>query len=286
MTRRLAILLLLLLALGGALPASAAEQPRVVEVEVGRSGFNGDPNLILTVEEGELVEFRFRYADGDLARDNPHVMMIEGLDLETGRIDQANAESVLRVRPEKTGTYILRCTVTCEGHEFLQTAKVRVVGAGGGAAGGEPLATTINMATVPPSRPGGEAEVRAMVATEAGAPLEGVMVEFSVRTTFITTGLMRLGEARTNGAGEAVLRFKPNRGGNQTVVARYAGSGRYLGSDKAFNLAVPEMELTYLREVKPLVPVLGFWLFWLILGGIWLTYLFIFLQLGLVTRDS
>lgn len=286
MNRVLAILLFLLLAVGSALPAAAAEQARVVDVEVSQYGFNGDPNLILTVEEGELVEFRFIYGDGALAKDNPHVLSIEGMDLDTGRIDRANAQSVLRIRPEKTGTYTLRCTVTCEGHEFLQTAKVRVVAAGAGTSGAQPVATTIQMATVPPAKQGEEAVLRAQLTTETGAPIEGVMVEFSVKTTFVTTGWMRVGDARTDASGVAALRFKPNRGGDQTVQARYAGSGRYLGADKAFNLAVPLMNLTYEKGVRPLIPGLGFWLFWLLLGGIWSTYFFVFVQLGLVTRDS
>jgi hypothetical protein len=285
---RFGLVALLSLLLSGGAPALAAAEPtepRVIEVSVSQWGWNDDPELILTVEEGELVEFRFSYGDGDLADDNPHVMIIERTGLESGLLSRENPLVTLRFRPETVGTHTLQCIAPCHGHEQLKTGRVRVVPVGATLAGIEPVTTSIRLATVPPSHPGGEAEARAAITTEEGVPLEGVTVEFAVRTTFMMSGWLPLGRARTDASGEAVLRFAPNRGGDQTIRASYAGSTRYLGADRTLNLAVPDLELTYAGAREPLIPGLGFWLLGVIVAGIWLTYAFVVQQLGRLATD-
>lgn len=286
MTRLVARLLLLALVLALVVPAAhGAEDPRVIKVDVSRYGWNGDPNLIITVEEGELVELLFTYGDGDLAVDNPHVMRIEGLNLESGDLSLTNPTTAIRFRPEKTGTYALKCVITCEGHDLLTSGRVRVVAAGGAAAGVEPQATSVRVTTSPPPVPGGQAEVRARATTGAGVPLEGVVVEFALRTTFLISGWMELGQARTGADGEAVFRFTPTAGGDQTVRARYAGSGRYLGAERSSAITVPPVPLPHRAEGGGLIPGLGFWLLGVVVGGVWLTYLLILYQLRLVSLD-
>jgi hypothetical protein len=271
----------------GVLAGPPPTEPRVIEVDVSRWGWNDDPDLILTVEEGELVEFHFTYGDGDMADDNPHAMMIDGTGLETDAIDRENPLTVLRFRPEAIGTHTLQCTVLCEGHERLKAGRVRVVPAGAAASGIEPTVTTLALTTVPPPTATDRAEVRALLTMAGGFPLEGVMVEFDVRTTFMMSGWLGVGRARTDANGEALLAFAPNRGGDQTVRARYAGSTRYLGAERTVNLSVPEMALVYDsgRGVRPLIPGLGFWLFWTLVGGIWLTYAFVVNQLRQLASD-
>lgn len=285
---KLLVLFLAILLAACTWPASAAAGdggPRVIEVEVSRWGFNGDPNHLITVEEGELVEFHFTYGDGDMEQSNPHVMMIEGTGLESGLIDQDNPVTTIRFRADNVGTHTLQCVVPCEGHELLKTGRVRVVPPGAGVAELEPETTGIKVAAVPPSTQGEGAEVRALLTTAGGSPLEGMLVEFAVRTTFMMSDWMEVGRARTDAGGEAVLRFEPNRGGNQTVRASYAGSSRYVGSEGMMSLAVPEMALAYHQANRPLIPGLGFWLLWLVIGGIWLTYALVVLQLRQLSLD-
>jgi hypothetical protein len=280
--------LLLASALGAssALAQAPVPEARVIDVDISRWGFNGDPDLILTVEEGELIELRFLYGDDTLDESNPHVMLIEGLNLESGLLDAQHRQTTIRFRPETIGTHKLRCIVPCHGHDQLDGGRVRVVPAGVAAAGIEPVVTAIALTATPPETAGHPAEVRARVtAGGGGTPLEGVTVEFAVRTTFMMSGWLVVGYARTDATGEAVLVFQPNRGGDQTVRARYAGSTRHLGVERTHNLAVPELVLTYGRETAPLVPGLGFWLLALVVGGIWFTYAFVAFQLRQLAND-
>lgn len=276
--RSLAVLLLVFFLVGAWMGSAAAQSsPKQIVIDVSQHGWNNDPNAIFTVEEGEPVEFVFNYGDGDLSIDNPHVMMIEGTNVESGQLNRANPKQVMRFVPEKTGTFSLQCKITCTGHGNLGSGRIRVVAAGSG--GAQPLETAIALVTVPPKAAGELAEVRAKVTTATGAPVEGVTVDFSVRTTFVISEWMPVGQARTGPSGEAVLRFRPNRGGDQTVRAYYAGSGRYVGAEKTLNLAVPEMQPVYNQPDGLHIPGFGFWLLWLIVGVIWATYLLIFFNL-------
>ena len=278
MIRKLLVALVLVLV---ALPltALAAEaSPRVFELKVGNRGFNEDPNLTLTAEAGEMVELHLIYDDMDLPHENPHQIAVEGTNVESTILDPGHPTATLRFRAEKVGTLTLACKISCTGHDRLN-ARLNIVPFGGAGSAVKPESTSLALITKAPPTPDGKAEARAKVTTDTGAPVEGVTVQFTVRTTFVIADWLPVGEARTNAQGEAMLLFRPNRSGDQTVRARFEGGGRYQGSEKAMNLAAGQVQSTYASVPGLHIPGLGYWLLWTVLGVIWTTFGIVFFNL-------
>lgn len=284
--RRLAALLVALLLLLAAHPGLAAEAPpRVIELKVNSSGFNGQPKLTLVAEEDEMVELHLTYDDMELPEENPHQISIMGTDIESPVLDREHPTAVLRFRAGKVGTIqAIACKLVCDGHDNLN-ATLRIVpfGSAGGAAA-QAQETQMALTTKPPATPEGKAELQATL-TAGGSPLEGVEVNFLVRTTFVIVDWMKIGTARTDEKGRAVFQFKPNRSGDQTVQANFEGSGRYKSVEMAVSLAAGNVTSDYVPDTGFHIPGFGFWMLWVILGGIWLIFGYIMLQFRLIAAN-
>ncbi len=115
---------ILVAAVSCAQPQQAEEPPPQggIRIEVSRNGFDQTPGEFrLEVEQGQEVEITFVYGDKDFSQNNPHIIAIPDLGIETGVLDQENTEKTLRFTASNTGEVRFMCTdITCAGHPNLQ----------------------------------------------------------------------------------------------------------------------------------------------------------------------
>jgi plastocyanin len=263
---------MLLVALMG-WPAHAAAQGAgdVYRVRVVASERGFDPPVV-DVPEGQLIELTFVYGDTHLHEDNPHVMFIEGLNIESGEISRSKPETTVRFTAEKSGRIRYVCKLYCTGHERMQDGilNVRPIGAGGGAAVAQPV--NLRMAASSPDVVGARVLLRAELGTTDGTPLEGITVRFEQQATLVTPGWVTLGTARTDGRGAATLEYLPfGTPGDQPVRAVFEGSARYEPAAAAAMLKVAEVLPAWHAPVEPRFGDVRYWLLVAGVGGVWLT---------------
>lgn len=110
--------------LGGG-PLEAAKNREVV-ITVSRHGFNGARDYVLEVNEGETITIVFRYGDNDLSENNPHRMVIRGVNEKSAVIDESNPETVMVFTAANVGEMRLICFIPCTGMKNLTSAIIRV----------------------------------------------------------------------------------------------------------------------------------------------------------------
>jgi len=254
------------------LPARAVERVRVV---VSERGF--DPPVV-EVTEGELVEITFVYGDSHLPQDNPHVIFIEGLGLESPQISRARPEVAVRVTAEHSGRLLFKCTAYCTGHDRLQAGYLRVRPAA--ATGAVPAATTrLQLLAAPPDVPGAKAALRAQLSSDDGQPVEGVLVRFEQQATLVKTGWAPIGGARTDGRGVALMEYAPFGDAERVPVrALFEGTVRYQAAQAEVVLELPALVSWWAPPEEVRVPIVGTWLLWAIVAAVWLTFAYALYQ--------
>ncbi|MBI3975562.1 MAG: hypothetical protein HY334_04140 [Armatimonadetes bacterium] len=254
------------------LPARALERVRVV---VSERGF--DPPVV-EVTEGELVEITFVYGDSHLPQDNPHVIFIEGLRLESPQISRARPEVAVRFTAEQSGRLLFKCTAYCTGHDRLQAGYLSVRPAS--AAGPVPaVATVLQLLAAPPDVPGAKAALRAQLSSDDGQPVEGVLVRFEQQAALVKTGWAPVGSARTDPRGVALIEYAPF-GDALRVPARavFEGNVRYQPAEARAVLDLPALPSWWAPVAEVRVPVVGTWLLWLVVSAVWLTFAYVAYQ--------
>lgn len=95
-----------------------------VRIEINDKGFNGLPDFLLEVSEGQQVELTFVWVDAD--PENAHRMYLEGYELKTKLLSPDRLEETLSFTADKRGRFDLTCDWRCEGHKNLKGGVVMV----------------------------------------------------------------------------------------------------------------------------------------------------------------
>jgi sugar lactone lactonase YvrE len=95
----------------------------------------------------------------------------------------------------------------------------------------------IALVPIPPpnAAPGQESVVLSAQLLNNSAPVAGVPVTFYVVTDVFGERLMKVGDALSDATGAASVLYRPTWDGDQTVVARFAGSGAYTATQTSFS---------------------------------------------------
>ncbi len=264
--RALGAVALLALLLGFApAPVTQAADPVQIRVAITDGGFNGNPgDFTVEVEQGALVELTFIW-DHKAYIHEEHIMVLEGYRLEKDKITATNRETTLRLVADKPGTFVFKCDLDCEIHDFLQRGhlKVKRSGEGGGAAALPP--TTLSL-----SPSAWEASATPILLTavlkdaKSGNPVAKAEIRFFLDAEFAgTQGQMPLGKAKTDASGTASLEFRPTLPApKQNITARFEGMGLYDESQQAIEIEVGrEPASAYVMEPIGLEPDLPSLLF-------------------------
>lgn len=262
----------LALVLAGLQPADAAERVRVI---VSERGFEPE---VIEVTEGELVELTLVYGDTHLAEDNPHIVFLEGLDLESPELSRAHPEVTVRFTAERSGRLRFKCTAYCTGHDRLQAGSLRVRPAAG--AGAVPaVATQLQLLAAPPDVPGAKAAMRAQLTDTEGEPVEGVLIRFEQQATLVKSGWAPVGKGRTDGRGVVLIEFAPFGDAVRVPVrAIFEGSARHQSAQAEAALELPAVTSWWAPSGEVRVPLVGTWLLWFIIAAVWLTFAYVVYQ--------
>ncbi|HEV8353005.1 MAG TPA: hypothetical protein VGR24_02275 [bacterium] len=268
-TPRLVAILITMVAVLAAAPSpvGAAQQVRVVV-----SGHGFDPPIV-EVTEGELVELTLVYGDDPNGEDNPHIIVIEGLGIESPVLSLSNPQATLRFTAERSGRLRFKCVAYCHGHDRLQEGYVNVrPPTAAGSAQAAAAATALQLVAAPPEAPGAMAALRAQL-TSAGLPVEGVIVRFDQQATLVKTGWTPIGRVRTDDRGVARLEYRPFGDALKVQVrAVFEGTVRYGPTQAAAAVDLPGLATWWKPPAAVHIPVIGIGLLWAVLAGVWLTF--------------
>ena len=88
---------------------------------VSSRGFNGSSNTLnLNVPQGDQVDITFVYSDPTI--NTAHQLAVEGYNIRTSIIDQANPISKIQFVAGQIGSFQIHCIIPCVGMENLQNA--------------------------------------------------------------------------------------------------------------------------------------------------------------------
>jgi len=310
---------LILLAVALQLTSSASAQNSVTPAAVNSSvkhfvvvvtwrGFNGtDGPLNLNLTQGDFVHITFLYGDGELAYDNPHVIFLRGYDLRTDVISKLNPVSTLEFVASKSGIFAFYCVIPCQGMTNLEAGTVNVVPSPSGTI---PTAIDIMVENEPVQ---GEPSSLMAKLSQNSEPIPDVHIDFYVNTTF---GPMRIGNVMTDQYGVARISYTFGKSGQALVIVRFAGTSSLAGSSAQLEFSVePRVRepvavsiipgpsggsmsvMPYVRgqNVVPDIRFVGVPLassvpiitvILLIVGSVWATYAYVFVQIRALTRGS
>ncbi|MBI3160082.1 MAG: hypothetical protein HYZ26_10845 [Chloroflexi bacterium] len=281
MKRRLSLALSIALLAASLHPFRVHAHPQGISISVGQFGFEGAPDFAVEVEAGHEVTLTFIYADLGLASDNPHIIRIEGLELDLPDVvvSRENPRATITFIATETGTLRILCIVPCVGMERLVGGQIRVV---------KPRATgaaSILTITLEP-RNDGSVLARVSLMDARGNPMRGVPIVFSQSTS--VGGVLDLGAPVTMDDGSAVMRIPA--AGNQEiwVTASFEGGNGLAYAETSARLAVTgtPMEHPLGALSSPAPPLVLALTLLVVLGGIWATYGYVFYQVGRIGKEQ
>lgn len=259
---------------------------REFTVVVSRFGFNGSSGpLTLEVLQGDTVRITFVYGDGDLPGDNPHVIMIEGYNVQTGLLSKTNPRQVVEFTAGQAGSFAFRCVIPCIGMENLQLGEVKVHASGAG------LPTAIRDVRVSLQGVKGEGyelSLKARLVDAKGQPIAGAIIEVYLSTTF---GPLKVGSNVTGPDGSFQLTYELSPGRRAQLLLSFPGSGAYLPSSASAAFEPPQagaiaLETPYVRGqarlpdlrlvgVEPRTSAVLVALAVGVVGSVWLLFLYV-----------
>src|SRR5208283_5377590 len=155
----------------------------VFTVLVSSRGFNGSANTLnLDVSQGDQVDITFVYSDPTV--NTAHQIALEGYNIRTSVIDQANPITKIQFVAGQVGSFLIHCIIPCIGMENLQNAWLLVKQSTGTLIG-----TTLTLRNL--GLTGSVLNILARVTDKTGNPLTGLIVSFYVSTDF---GMMKIGD--------------------------------------------------------------------------------------------
>lgn len=197
-------------------------------VIVSSHGFNGSSNTLnLAVSQGDQVDITFVYSDPTV--NTAHEMAIEGYNIRTTIIDQANPITKIQFVAGQVGSFLIHCIIPCVGMENLQNAWLLVKQSTGALIG-----TTLTLRNgLSLALNGSLLNIIARVTDRAGNPITGLIVSFYVSTDF---GPMKIGDNVTDTNGAAHFAYPLPSIRNMTVTAYFPGSGIYQSGNATASL--------------------------------------------------
>jgi hypothetical protein len=195
----------------------------VFTVLVSSRGFNGSSNTLnLNVPQGDQVDITFVYSDPTI--NTAHQLAVEGYNIRTSIIDQANPISKIQFVAGQIGSFQIHCIIPCVGMENLQNAWLLVK-----QTPGLTIGTTLSLRNgLSLALNGSVLNIIAHVTDKAGNPITGLIISFYVSTDF---GMMEIGNNVTNTNGVARFTYPLPSLRNMTVAAYFPGSGIYLSGN-------------------------------------------------------
>lgn len=207
--------------------------PRIFTVLVSSHGFNGSSNTLnLPVSQGDQVDITFVYSDPTVS--TAHEMAIEGYNIHTAIIDQANPTSKIQFVAGEVGSFLIHCIIPCVGMENLQNAWLIVKESVGRIIRTSlTLQTALTVQTLQNLATGSVLSIVAQVSDPAGNPITGLIVSFYVSTDF---GMMQIGNNVTDTKGTARYTYPLASIRDMTVEAYFPGSGIYQSGNATASL--------------------------------------------------
>lgn len=192
-------------------------------VLVSSRGFNGSSNTLnLDVSQGDQVDLTFVYSDPTV--NTAHQIALEGYNIRTSVIDQANPISKIQFVAGQIGSFQIHCIIPCVGMENLQNAWLLVK-----QSPGVTIGTTLSLRNgLSLALNGSVLNIMAHVTDRTGNPITGLIISFYVSTDF---GMMEIGNNVTDTNGVARFTYPLPSLRNMTVAAYFPGSGIYLSGN-------------------------------------------------------
>ncbi|MBI5947530.1 MAG: cupredoxin domain-containing protein [Chloroflexi bacterium] len=214
-----------------ATPAVAQEATKIT-VKVTDSGL--DPETI-EVEQGKLVEITFIW-DHKAYPNEEHIMVLEGYNVESDKIDAQHKEATIKIVANKPGTFTFKCDLECDLHDFLQNGVLKVkTGSGGGGAALTKTKISIEPAAI--SIKDGKVTVNASLLDDKDQPIPKGDITFFINQSFAgRSGLVEIGEERTGPVGQARFVYEPTLTGTLKLTAKFEGMGIYDASELAVDI--------------------------------------------------
>lgn len=284
--------------------SSRVSEVKVFTLAVARTGFNGSSGGInLQVNQGDRIRINFVYGDGDLRQDNPHVVTIDGYNIETGEISKKNPIETVEFTAGQVGKFRLYCSIPCLGMENLQQGMLEVSPPKLGTF----IRTSLSARHLEVHHPYIDhslahtdlLHVIAYVMDETGSPVAGVLVDFLVSTRF---GIVKVASNMTEADGSAHLLYPLAALREMKVTVSFWGSGGYMASN-ATELFTPVVSVGEIPEtpflsgqnslvdlrvvgIQPHVGATLMALIALVVGSVWLTYAYVLSQILKIKRVS
>jgi hypothetical protein len=208
------------LGMGGVLAVSTSEDPgsKTFTIIVGHDGFNHTSGpLTIQVNQGDNVTIKFVYGDSNFAYDNPHVIRIEGYNIQTQLLDKKAPVQRLSFIVGQTGTFVIHCVLPCFGMENLQNGALEVIPS--------PLKiaiTTITTMQHMEYHQNLHFHVIAVVTDKNNKPVSGVLVDLFVETDF---GLMKRGSNVSQADGSVHFLYPLTVMRDTEILVSFGGSG-------------------------------------------------------------
>lgn len=183
-----------------AVSQSGTPDAKVFTVIVSHLGFNGSSGpLAIQATQGDNITINFVYGEGNLSFDNPHIIKIEGYNIQTRVLDKSAPMQRLSLIVGQAGRFVFHCVLPCFGMENLQNGVVEVA----------PSPTTVKVSTGLAIRhmelhPPLHLHVIGVVTDSNNNPVRGVPVDFYLETSF---GYMKIGSNVTQADGSAHLLY-------------------------------------------------------------------------------
>ena len=201
---------------------------------ISSRGFNGSANTLnVAVSQGDQVSIVFVYDDPKVY--TAHQIAIEGYNIQSTIIDQANRISKLQFVAGQAGTFQIHCIIPCVGMENLQNAWLVVKQSAGKIVKTFlTLQTTLTAETLQNlALAESTLAIVARVRDSAGNPITGLIVSFYVSTDF---GMMEIGNNVTDKNGVARYDYPLASIRNMTIEAYFPGSGIYQSGNATTSL--------------------------------------------------
>ncbi len=295
------IALLALLLVASSTAHAQGPAPVKLRVEITDAGFQPDT---LEVQQGQAVELTFVWNQKASPNDE-HILTLDGYKLESDKIDSDHRETTLKFIADKPGSFVFKCDLDCQAHDFLQAGHLKVT-AGSSSSGSASLSPT--KLSISPSSwvtAGDPIILMAVLKDDKGKPISKAQVQFSVDAQFASGhGPMQIGTAQTDRNGVAFLPYRPTlRTMLQKITAQFDGVGMYAGTSQSIEIrligtpasayevqpvGLPDMPAyASIRTPAPnpvmnvLSWTLGHWQeapLVLLIAGVWLAFAFVLFQ--------
>lgn len=229
------------------------QEPVRIVLEITDTGYTcqeGCDNVLFTenswgptieVSQGQLVELVFVWGHQAYPHER-HVMVLEKYNLEWDEITYLNQEASLRLIADKPGTFMFKCDLKCDLHDYMQRGYLNVTPGNeeSGAAARIDTHLALHASPSPWVAAGESVIVQTVLKDKEGAPVPRADILFYMDAEFAgVQQKMEVGKGRTDAGGMAALEFRPTLAMEyQHITAHFEGMGIYAESQEVIELQV------------------------------------------------